>query len=639
MIEISLLGALKVCRDGEDVTPSAPKLRRVLALLVLNANSLVTVEQLCEEMWEGGMPPSAATTLQTYIYQLRRRLRLTSESALPTRQGSGEAGRQPALLTKVGGYELRLGPGEITDIDRFDRLVTKGRVALEAADYHTAASSLTEALGVWRGGALMDVSASQRLDAWRTQLEERRKRALEQRFSAELQLDRHQDVLEELAGLVRMNPTHEGFTGLLMVALYRCGRRTEALEVFRAARGRLVEELGLEPTNKLRRLHEAMLAEDPGLFVTPVATQRVEARAAVVPRQLPPDLPGFVGREHELGRIADQLGKTPANGAAAMRVVEIHGPPGAGKTALATRAAHKLRPEFPDGQLYVDLAGVDAGSVPLSNALAACLSACGFARETLPTGLGELSALFRTWTADRRVLIVVDDVFTASQVRPLMPGGSGCALIVSYRYRRDTLSIGEQIDLAPLRENEAELMFDRIVGPQRRSAEPDAVRELIRLCGRLPLTVRAVAVKLASRSSKIVAHLLDRMIADELLLSELPGGAQSLLGTVESSFRNLPVHCRAVLRVLVRGDRMRWEACEVATRAGIEAEDAAAALEYLVDVYLLDERETGYVVPELLKPALKLLLEQERHAEGGVLVPLPVVVAQAAPGKSSVVFG
>ncbi|SDL65170.1 DNA-binding transcriptional activator of the SARP family [Lentzea albidocapillata subsp. violacea] len=613
MLEISFLGPLRIHRDNVEITPSAPKLRQVLALLTLNANSLATVEQLGEELWGEELPASAATTLQTYIYQLRRRLGLVGAPISP---GGGAA-----LITRVGGYELQLDESQRYDVRDFEQLIATGRSELATGDFGGAVDRFSRALSVWRGDALMDVPTGKRLSAWCAQLEERRKRVHEQRFNAALELGGHYDVLDELTGMVRMHPVHEGFAGQLMLALYRCGRRGEALDVFRRTRGRLVEELGLEPGSDLQQLHAAVLSDARSLTV-PHARRPSEATAAlaqqrvwVTPGQLLPDVPDFVGRRKEVRQIVDHLGASRTAGTA-LPVIEIHGPAGIGKTALAMHASHRLRSHFPDGQLYVDLSAVGTGEDTLVGVLSSCLIACGARRADLPGGLDELSLLFRSWTADRRVLVVVDDVMTASQLTPLIPAGSGCALIACYRYRVHTLSVGEKLHLQPLGSDEALALFGGIAGQHRLEQEPEAVRDLVERCGRLPLPVRAAAAKLGSRPSWRVATLVDRLVNDEFMVLNLPGGIRSLRSTLETSCRGLSDANREVLQVVV-GHGPVWADEDLAEIFGAPVNEVHSTLEQLADMHLLDEvvcdtGAAGYRVPSLIAVLLRSLLDRPR---------------------------
>ncbi|MFD4173238.1 AfsR/SARP family transcriptional regulator [Streptomyces anulatus] len=649
-MEIGLLGSLLVRRDGVDLTPSAPKLRQVLTLLVLNANALVSVDQLCAELWGEYPPLSAMTTLQTYIYQLRRKLRLsTGQAGAPF--GSCPPREYPALLTRVGGYELRLSDKKSVDAYRFEQLVERGKTEYAGGQQESASRTLKEALALWHGQALVDVAAGERLSAWATQLEERRKSVLEQRFAIELDIGRHQAVLDELSAAFRAHPTHEAFAGQLMRALHRSGRRPEALEVYRSLRTRLVDDLGLDPSAALQRLHQEVLADRggaarppvqrpgqegpgerspaerngrprPGPYLSPPAPPVTHLPPAKIPSsqlppaQLPADIGDFVGRSAELDEVEAYLGAEAGSGPG-VRLVEVHGPPGVGKTAFAVRAAHRLRPRFPDGQLYMGLSDVGEGAAPLADVLAANLSCCGIQRETLPTGLDELAQLFRSWSADRRVLVVVDDVLAASQLGALMPGGSGCAVIATNRYQAHGLATGRKIVLPPLSVDEGRNLFEAVVGPHDRGVEADAVRELIGRCEGLPLAIRAAAGRIAARPGWSAARLSARLSGDPGLLLELPAGTQSLLSTVKSSYRHLADEHRQLLQLLAGCDRP-WSLEEVSALLPRHSGDPETLLEHLVDVHLVGEssspghRATAagasvYRVPGLTRQALMLL--------------------------------
>ncbi|MFG3549037.1 BTAD domain-containing putative transcriptional regulator [Streptomyces sp. NPDC047725] len=253
-MQISLLGPLSVTVNGENVTPTAPKPRRILALLAMSANQVVRNEQLIEEVWEDRPPSSVATTLQTYIYQLRKSLRLA---------GGTRAGRDPGdeLRTFVGGYMLTLPPQDLDSL-RFEERAQHGRAQLAAGDVDRAARSLREALKLWRGPAMVDMNPGPVLMSEALRLEEIRKSVLELRIEADLRLGYHHELLAELIKLVASQPTHEGFQAKLMIALYRAGRRSEALQVYQHARESLVRELGVDPSGMLQRLHHAVLTGD-----------------------------------------------------------------------------------------------------------------------------------------------------------------------------------------------------------------------------------------------------------------------------------------------------------------------------------------------------------------------------------------
>ncbi|MFJ5225017.1 BTAD domain-containing putative transcriptional regulator [Streptomyces sp. NPDC088400] len=268
-MQISLLGPFSVAVNGKNITPTAPKPRRILALLAMSANQVVRNEQLIEEVWEDRPPSSVATTLQTYIYQLRKSLRLAGGS------GTGR-GPEDELRTFVGGYMLRL-PSEDLDSLRFEALAQQGRVQLAAGDVERAADTLREALALWRGPAMIDMNPGPVLVSEALRLEEIHKSVLELRIEADLKLGSHHELLAELIKLVASQPTHEGFQAKLMVALHRAGRRSEALQVYQRARDCLIKELGVDPSGMLQRLHHAILTGDlePGRGAAPESSWSV----------------------------------------------------------------------------------------------------------------------------------------------------------------------------------------------------------------------------------------------------------------------------------------------------------------------------------------------------------------------------
>ncbi|MDH6113747.1 DNA-binding SARP family transcriptional activator [Kitasatospora sp. MAP12-15] len=620
MLEISLLGSLRVCRDEEDVTPSAPKLRQVLALLVLNTNALVSLDQLCEELWEDSPPLTAVTTLQTYIYQLRRRLRLASGQtgeAFGTVPPSG----RPALLTRVGGYELQLDDKKSVDAFRFERLVEQGKAEHRSGAREQAAGTLQAALALWHGQALVGVADGRRLSAWSTQLEERRRGAMERRFAIELELGRHRAVLDELSDAVRSHPTDEALAGQLMRAMQRCGRRPEALDVFRALRTRLVDDLGLEPSDALQRLHQEVLTDRGGGAGTTKAVPRgvaPERPPHQEPAQLPAQMDDFVGRESEIAQLEDYLGDSDRAPQGSTRVVEVHGAPGVGKTSFAIRVAHRVRQYFPDGQLYVDLSEAGKGTAVLAELLRSSLSSFGLAKDKLPTGIDELSRLLRSHTADRRMLIVVDEVVSASQLRAFIPGGPGCAVISTNRYRSHSLGIGRKVMLPALGAADCRQLYNRVAGGRRWQDEPAAVGELLRMCEGLPLVIRAVAERLTARPGWSAVRLLERLRNNESAILKLPAGTQSLVSTIESSYRHLPDSHRDLLSLLTCRQQAYWQVGQVAELLSRPTGDAETLLEDLVDVHVMDELpntvpegrldiEPAYTVPRLTRQALLLL--------------------------------
>ena len=259
-LNIELLGPLHVTVDGAPVWLTAPKPRRVLVLLSVCANQVVRNEQIIDELWEVHPPVSVATTLQTYVYQLRKCLQLAPER--PRGQSVDSRHQRDALRTFSGGYMLCLG-ADALDTLRFERIARRGQLQLEAGAVQNAAHTLREALDMWHGPAMVDINPGPVLRVEVLRLEEIHRSTVEARIDADLQLGRHHEILAELIELAAKQPTHEGLQGRLMLALYRAGRRFNALRAYQQARNALIAELGVEPSAELQRLHQAILGSDP----------------------------------------------------------------------------------------------------------------------------------------------------------------------------------------------------------------------------------------------------------------------------------------------------------------------------------------------------------------------------------------
>ncbi|WP_306192411.1 MULTISPECIES: AfsR/SARP family transcriptional regulator [unclassified Streptomyces] len=258
-MKIQLLGPLGAEVNGESVVPSAGKPRQILALMALSPGRVIPVPTLMEEIWSVNPPQSALTTLQTYILQLRRRIGVA--------MGPGSAGSvKEVLATRHGGYLLQIPAADI-DVRQYETLAREGQAAFETGDNQVAADRFRAALDLWRGRTMVDVRLGPVLEIEVMRLEASRLVTVERRIDADLRLGRHAELIAELVELTARHPRHEGLHSQVMVALYRSGRQSSALDVYRRLRGRLIEELGVEPSPQLQRLHQAMLAVDPLLDV------------------------------------------------------------------------------------------------------------------------------------------------------------------------------------------------------------------------------------------------------------------------------------------------------------------------------------------------------------------------------------
>ncbi|MFC4497406.1 BTAD domain-containing putative transcriptional regulator [Streptomyces ovatisporus] len=261
-MDIGILGPLVVRVDGTSVVPSAAKPRQVLALLAANAGQQMSTATIAQELWGSSPPTNPSGVVQTYIKQLRRAIS-AALGPVPQEQAAGRSAKD-VLRRGHHGYMLDM-PGTTTDAHEFDRLATRGLRSLVEGDGEEASRSLERALGLWRGPALADVRTGSGLEVEAQCLEEARRAALDGRITADLQLGRHAQLIGELTMLTARFPLQESLHAQLMVALYRCGRSSQALHVYRRMRAEYVEELGIEPSHRLQRLHRAVLDADPML--------------------------------------------------------------------------------------------------------------------------------------------------------------------------------------------------------------------------------------------------------------------------------------------------------------------------------------------------------------------------------------
>ena len=426
-IVLRLLGPVEVRSGGTWRQPDRPQQRLVLAMMALRAGQVVPVGELIGAVWAESPPRSARASMQVLVTRLRRVL----------------AGTPGGRLERLGeGYRLHVEPGQL-DVHRFRSLAKAGR---EAADCRTALAAFDEALALWRGPALADVPGTAKVEAIRSGLAEEYLSAIQDRIGAMLGCGLEWEAAAELPGLLARNPLAERLTGMLMIALYRCGQQADALGVFRDVRARLVGELGIEPGPELQHLHQRILAGDPDLSGPPdarlQAVPRPRGGAAVggaqriVARQLPTAPPHLAGRAAELQALAAlAAGAGTAGGTVAISV--ISGTAGVGKTALAVYWGHQVAAEFPDGQLYVNLRGFGPAGPPVTpaEAIKGLLAALGVPAAAVPAGLDSLAGLYRSMLAGTRTLAVLDNARDVDQVRPLLPASPGCLVLVTSRNR------------------------------------------------------------------------------------------------------------------------------------------------------------------------------------------------------------
>ena len=613
MVRFRILGPLEIRTSEGWAGIGAPKWRSLLATLLINAGQVVPTDRLIMEIWGDAAPAGATNLVSVYALRLRRLI--------------GDDNGQ-LLRTRAPGYQLSLEPEDL-DASLFDALVGAGRQALADQAPQRGSELLAEALGLWRGTALVDVPASPLVAAEASRLEDARLDAHELRIAADIGCGRHAEVTPELTRLVADHPLREGLWGLLMRALDGAGRHAEALAAYARAREVIAEELGVDPGEQLQGLYQRILTEDahrprgrvtggtgqdagagPGSQEAAAAGQRpgpaVPARAPVPaapapaapepvpPMQLPADIADFTGRALDVKQLCE-LGPDAGVSQGAVMVGLVTGAGGLGKTTLAVHVAHRLRPHFPDGQLYVDLLGASQQPLSPTDVLARFLRDLGVDGAQIPVDEAERAGMLRTRLTGRRLLMLLDNARDAAQVRPLLPGSSGCTVLVTARNRLPDLTVARLVDLDVLGDQEARALFASIVGAERTAAGAEATAEVLAACAGLPLAIRIAGARLAARRGWTVQTLAGRLRSEQRLLDELKAGDMAVRACFAVSFASLPgpsrpggIHPAAAFRLLGL-----WQGPAIALPAAAALfaqpeESAADALELLVNAHLLE---------------------------------------------------
>lgn len=579
---LKLLGPVELIAARKSLIIGGPRQRVVLAMLALNANRVTPVDHLVEALWSTEPPSTARGQIQTCVSSLRKLF--------------GPGGHPGEIRTRSPGYLLEISPDDL-DIEEFTGLTTSARLKVEEGCLEEAAKILLQALALWRGPALADVD-SELVQRAAAKFEDARLAAIEERVRLDLALGRHQSINGELAALVDEYPLRERLAEFRMLALYRSGRQADALEVGRRTRATLVEELGVEPGHDLQKLESAILNRDPALDLRPVApaepsaaTEREPVEPISSPRQLPASIADFTGREDNIEEIKQLLsGEQAPTTSYAVRIVSISGKGGVGKSSLAIRAAHELSGLFPEGVLFGNLQNPGEGD-PTSELLARFLRALGVSGPSMPEELHERAQLYRSKVAGKRLLVVLDDVANEEQALPLLPGDPTCAVITTSRMRLSGLPGAHWVDVDEFDTDMAMELLVRVIGPARVRAEQDAAATLVRLCGGLPLALRIVGARLASRPHWQISALVRRLLDEAHGLDEFTYRGLGLRFNIDQTYRALDTDAQRLFRlftVVRAADFPEWTAAALLDTDPI---DAVEVLESLVDVRLLDTIE------------------------------------------------
>lgn len=592
-VEFGLLGPLSVEAGSTPISVSAKQQRVLLAALLLNAPGVVSVEVLAELVWDGRPPTRYRAALHTAVQRLRATL------------GFGNAG---LIRTIPPGYTIEVGAGDF-DVFRFEALADRGRTAAADGDWITAADLLRQALALWRGDALADITARTLHQRYGDALSEQRLQVLTARIEADLRLGRHEELIGELTRLIAEHRLWERFYGQLMLALYRAGRVSDALAVYQRLRRTLADELGTDPAPEVQVLHRQILQSerlDPGREPAEEPSGAPVA-APLVPAQLPAGPRHFVGRARELKALDALLDRRVAGRPGTVTVAAIDGSAGVGKTAFALHWAHQAASRFPDGQLYVNLRGFDPTGQPLrpSDALRTFFAALDFPPARIPGTLEAQAGLYRSLLAGKRMLVVLDNARDADQVRSLLPASPGCLVLVTSRRRLTGLIATEgahRLPLDLLSPGEARELLAGQLGAEPVERDPDAAAALVEACARLPLALTIAAAYSACNPQKPLAAIA-RQLREAGLNTFATGDPATDIRTVFSwSYATLPAGAQRTFRFLGLHPGPDITLPAAAALTDTDPATVDGHLEHLVQAQLLTEEAPGrYAFHDLLR--------------------------------------
>jgi DNA-binding SARP family transcriptional activator len=599
-LQFGVLGPLQVEAAGDSGAPpvvSAPRLRTFLAVLLWRANQPVPADELADLVWDGAPPAGTREALRALVMRLRRQL------------GQEAAAR---VVTRAPGYAIEVAGDEL-DARRFETLTRQAGDEIQAERWADAARAAADALGLWRGTPLADVPSELLRDQWVPVLEQLHVQALACRIEADLHEGRHLQLIPQLRELTARHPLRENFHGQLMRALALSGQRAEALAAYQEARRTLAAELGIDPGPELRRLHEQVLAGDASLMAPAAAAEADEddpvrlepVQPAPVLWQLPASVRSFVGRQTEVSRLGDLLRQAlcPVGAAGTVVISAIDGMAGVGKTALALHATHQLAGQFPDGQLFIDMHGYTQGHEPrpASEALEIFLRALGVPPQRVPAGTDERAAMFRHRLSGTRTMIVLDNVSSEAQIRPLVPASAGCVVLVTSRRRLRALDEAYQLSLDVLPRADALELFLAVAGLGHSKDDPTQA-EIVELCGQLPLAVRIAAALLRHRPVWTAEHLARLLRAQQARISTLSDGERDLGAALDLSYHSLTAAEQLTFRCLGLVPGPDFDAYAAAALTGSGPVAAARLLENLVDHNLVIQHLPGrYRLHDLIR--------------------------------------
>lgn len=575
-MDFKILGLLEVTAGQRRLAVHGARQQIVLMTLLLSANKVVPMGRLIEAVYGQDEPPTARSQVQIGISSLRRLFAVS--------------GSEEVITTHAYGYVVRVGDGQL-DSTRFEKLVGAARAARASGHLELAVASYRDALRLWRGPAAEGVD-SQLVRVAASRLDELRISANEDRIELELDLGRHHELVAELTELAVAYPLRERLRGQLMLSLYRCDRTAEALQVYQDTRRSMVDELGIEPGDRLHRLQRAVLTADPALDL-PAVQNRFQAVSVQVPNLLPADIADFMGRAEQVAEISRHLVSPDDEARLAVPVIAIAGKGGVGKTTLAVHVSHRLAGHFPDGVLYADMHGGAPHSVSAWQVLERFLRALGLRGAHIPATIDERAEMYRNMLANRRVLILLDDVLSERDVVSLLPGDSTAAVLVTSRSRLTGLPGAHHLEIDVFGADDSMGLLARIAGASRIQSEAAAAAAVAEQCGRLPLALRIAGARLAARPHWSVQQLVDCLADETHRLDELRHGGMGIRPSISFTYESIDEQARLLFRRLAMLDMPSFSGWLSAALLGVPLATAEKLLDDLVNAQLVEVTGCG----------------------------------------------
>lgn len=581
---VQVLGPVRAWRAGRELDLGPPGRRAVLGFLALARGKVLRRTELVDTLWGDQPPPSATNVIQTHLKHLRRALD-------PDRHAYA---RSPNIPTVGDGYALRL-PAEQVDVEQFHVMVRTAEEAIRAGRHDEVAATLGEALRLWQGPPLADLPAFSDHPTVLA-LSGARRYAVVAYANTMIETRRASDALPVVVEEAAAAPLDEAVAAVLVRLYAADGQRAKAFAVYDRITRTLATELGVDPGPDLATAHAILSRRTPRASAAPDRP---------VPAQLPAGVAGFSGRTAELAALDRSLAesRTPDTGQA---ICALSGTAGVGKTALAIHWAHRVRDHFPDGQLYLDLGGYGPNQpMPVAEALAQLLAV--LSGGDLPAAQDARAARYRTEIADRRMLVVLDNVSSVAQVRDLLPGTPSCFVVVT---SRDSLAGlvalhgARRVELEPLPSDDAITLLRRLIGT-RVATDPRAAGELVEQCARLPLALRVAAELAVSRPATPLADLVGELRDRQrrLRLLDAGGDARAAVRVVFSwSYRHLADAAAALFRALGWHPGQDFDLQAIAALGDLDQDEAGRLLDLLSRAHLVARFSHGrYGMHDLLR--------------------------------------